>query len=945
MALGQNQGVRPAAIRSGQLLLTAGLVLAVLVSGAGALEIGRATGATAAWFPAVGVGVLALLVADRRHWGALSVALTVAFALANLLVGRSVLVSVLLGLADTVEVLLVAVLVGRVIGRRMRDVVDVWWLFAIAITGALVGGALIALVYALLLDAGFWRTFGLVVPSHGTAVLLLAPLALLGLRSHDRGWVTSPVELTAQVAALAAATMVTLAPGYLTLGFAPLPVLVWAAVRFSPRIVVAEQIVFAVAVSLLTQLGSGVFSDLSGGPAGSTRYAQLYLACVVLIGVPLAVAMEQRDRALTRLGASERVFRRNFTETRVPIALVTCAPGQAHFAECNAAAVTLLDRPVEQLVGAPAASALESPGLFTALEEMAIGRLTWWSGPVTLPGRPRTRLDATLSLLDHDDQQASCSLHLVDVTETLELQERLQAERDYTRAVIDTASSMIVVTDERGTVIAANPATTAVTGFTEPELVGRPFWELLVAEHQQLETQLLGDAGLLPRTGEVQLQTKDDGPRLVAFSTEPYRASVDAEVTYVLSATDLTAARENAGLVDHLLRSARTIAFVGTDLGGSITLFNTGAEHMLGLPADDAAGRHLVEFIDSTQQRTAAEAFAAIVDTAAGALTPETRELTWLPVGRAPIQVSMTTNPVTDTFGRLIGYLFVATDITDTRRSQEILVTALQREREVVARLRDLDQAKDDFISTVSHELRTPMSSIIGSAEMLGEGMVGDLLPQQQRLVDVIARNGDRLLNLADDLLMLATYEHDGWEAREQIDLRAVVEDSADAAASLLASRELSVSYAMPSGAVRVQGDPSQLERAVTNLLGNAVKFTPDGGSVRVTVVADETLRSARLEVSDTGLGIPEPDLDAVFGRFYRSALVQEQAIQGSGLGLAIVRTIVESHEGSVEVRSTVGVGSTFTVTLPLVGDRAGDRAGDQAGDQAATTGAELSPG
>ena len=87
----------------------------------------------------------------------------------------------------------------------------------------------------------------------------------------------------------------------------------------------------------------------------------------------------------------------------------------------------------------------------------------------------------------------------------------------------------------------------------------------------------------------------------------------------------------------------------------------------------------------------------------------------------------MTTNPVTDSFGQVIGYLFVATDITDTRRSQEILVKALRREREVVARLKDLDRAKDDFVSTVSHELRTPMSSIIGSAEMLGEGMLGDL--------------------------------------------------------------------------------------------------------------------------------------------------------------------------------------------------------------------------
>ena len=150
----------------------------------------------------------------------------------------------------------------------------------------------------------------------------------------------------------------------------------------------------------------------------------------------------------------------------------------------------------------------------------------------------------------------------------------------------------------------------------------------------------------------------------------------------------------------------------------------------------------------------------------------------------------MTTNPVTDTFGEVIGYLFVATDITDTRRSQEILVKALRREREVVARLKDLDRAKDDFVSTVSHELRTPMSSIIGSAEMLAEGMLGDLHPEQQRMVDVISRNGDRLLPLADDLLVLATFDHDSWQDLDgQVDLRAIVQESAHAIVPMLATR------------------------------------------------------------------------------------------------------------------------------------------------------------
>ncbi len=289
------------------------------------LAIGRETGATAAWFPAAGIGVLALLAARRPNWPATLAALTVAFTLANLTIDRPLGVSSLLGLADSVEVALVGWLIIRFIGRRLRDVNDVWRLFAIAAAGAITAGVLIASTYAVLLDLSFRTTFGLVVPSHAASMLLLAPLALLGLRSRGRTLGVRRIELLAQCVTLATATLLTLAPGHLTLGFAPLPVLVWAAVRFNAWVVVVEQVIFAVAISLLTQLGSGPFEDIvnTTAAASSTRYAQLYLICVVLIGLPLAMAMQQRERAVARLSASERMFRRNFTESRIPIALVT----------------------------------------------------------------------------------------------------------------------------------------------------------------------------------------------------------------------------------------------------------------------------------------------------------------------------------------------------------------------------------------------------------------------------------------------------------------------------------------------------------------------------------------------------------------------------------------------------------------------------------------------
>ena len=679
---------------------------------------------------------------------------------------------------------------------------------------------------------------------------------------------------------------------------------------------------------------------MADSAASSTRYAQLYIICVVLIGLPLAMAMQQREHAVARLAGSERVFRRNFTESRIPIVLVTCMQGEARVTDCNVASAELLHRPPEQLVGRPVDEALESAGLFEAFEAMAMGSISGWTGPVGVVGQPRTRLEATLSLLENDEDRTSMSLHMVDVTEPLELQERLQAERDYTRSVIDTASSMIVVTDPDGTVIAANPATTTLTGFAEEELVGRPFWErLLPSDHRDQAAELFGDITSLPRAGETQLQTKAGGLRLVVFSADVYQANRGR-------AGDLRDLRDRRDRGPGERRDGRAPPALGADdrvRGHRPARPHHPVQHRRRAHAGDrrrqrdgsrARRVHRSRRTSTATPATSGQgAFEAIVEHAADELTPETRDWTWLPIGRSPIKVSMTTNPVTDTFGQVIGYLFVASDITDTRRSQEILVKALRREREVVARLKDLDRAKDDFVSTVSHELRTPMSSIIGSAEMLGEGMLGDLRPEQQRMVEVISRNGDRLLALADDLLVLATFDHDSWQDRDgEIDLRAVVDESAHAVASMLATRALDITYAMPPDPVMVNGDATHLERAVTNLLSNAVKFTLDGGSIVVALEVDAGHRSAVLSVTDTGLGIPESDLEAVFGRFFRSAVVQEQAIQGSGLGLAIVKTIVESHEGRIDVRSARGEGTTFTITLPLA--RSSPRAEEGSADR-----------
>ena len=235
--------------------------------------------------------------------------------------------------------------------------------------------------------------------------------------------------------------------------------------------------------------------------------------------------------------------------------------------------------------------------------------------------------------------------------------------------------------------------------------------------------------------------------------------------------------------------------------------------------------------------------------------------------------------------------------------------------REDADRLRELDRMKDEFISLVSHELRTPLTSIRGYVELLQE--VGGLSDEQQRYLAVVERNTSRLLDLVGDLLFLAQFDAGklAFELRP-VELDLLVEECVEAsqpAADAKGIELVSSAQHLPSP---LQGDPARLAQVLDNLVSNALKFTPAGGRVEVRLSAAEGV--ALIEVEDTGLGLAENEQEQLFERFFRSSRASESAIPGTGLGLAIAKTIVERHGGRIELESTVDVGTTVRVELPL---------------------------
>lgn len=379
-------------------------------------------------------------------------------------------------------------------------------------------------------------------------------------------------------------------------------------------------------------------------------------------------------------------------------------------------------------------------------------------------------------------------------------------------------------------------------------------------------------------------------------------------------------ARAERQTLERVVYSAAGTAIVAIDGVGRITVFNPQAEEVFGRPASQALGQPADLLWPAEELRRQARDLRAeprLTSLCRAAVASGELDRLWhLGAGDDERVLRMIVSPLPDAEGAEAGFLMTAEDVTEREAAQRLLVQTLEHQRVAVARLQELERVKGDFVSTVSHELRTPITSIIGYTEVLEDGMVGELSEAQLDIVDRVDRNGRRLLLLVEDLLTLSQIETSRLEIQpEPLDLREVLRRAHEAITGVLTGRDLDVTLTLPAAPVPHEGDPRQLERMVTNLLGNAVKFTPDGGQVRIGLRSEGD--QSVLTVADTGIGIPEAEQEQLFTRFFRSSTATEQAIPGTGLGLTIARAIVALHGGTVSIASRDGDGTTVRVQLP----------------------------
>jgi signal transduction histidine kinase len=247
------------------------------------------------------------------------------------------------------------------------------------------------------------------------------------------------------------------------------------------------------------------------------------------------------------------------------------------------------------------------------------------------------------------------------------------------------------------------------------------------------------------------------------------------------------------------------------------------------------------------------------------------------------------------------------------------LASHLNRMNDELGRLyEELETAsrhKSEFLATMSHELRTPLNAIIGFSQVLKERMYGELNPRQADYVDDVLSSGQHLLNLINDILDLAKVEAGRMELQPStFALPDLLENAMSMVRERATRQGISVTIATDPSVGLVEADERKVKQILFNLLSNAVKFTPGGG--QVTLAASAADGQVEISVRDTGVGISGEDQEKIFEEFYQVGASRTQ--EGTGLGLALTRRLVELHHGRLSVESEPGVGSTFTVTLPL---------------------------
>jgi PAS domain S-box-containing protein len=500
-------------------------------------------------------------------------------------------------------------------------------------------------------------------------------------------------------------------------------------------------------------------------------------------------------------------------------------------------------------------------------------------------------------------------------------------------AVQDYAIFMLSPT---GVIRSWNRGAERIMGYQAEEVLGREFTifygpEDLANRKPQRELEVAEAEGRVEDEG---WRIRKDGTRFWVNTIITALRKPDGSLTGFAKVTrDLTERRaaeeqlkESEEIFRLLVQSVRDYAIFMLDPGGHIATWNDGAQRIKGYAPDEIIGKHFSQFYPEADVRAGKPERELMIARAEGSVEDEGWRIR---KDGTRFWANVIITAVFDSRGELRGFTKVTRDMTERKRTEEVQRALLeQREARLQAEeerrraessyrvAQEANRAKDEFLMTLSHELRTPMTAILGWSRLLPT-----IPPDDQSFKDAVAsisRSAQLQARLIDDVLDVSRIVSGKLRlAIEEIDVARLLNSAIEGVRPSADAKSISLATSFGPGLGTIAGDPTRLQQVIWNLLTNAVKFTPRGGSIRV--LGRRTSSHLQISVEDTGEGIEPSFLPHVFEPFRQAENPSTRVHGGLGLGLSIVRYIAEAHGGTVAAESKGrGRGAVFTVTLPV---------------------------
>lgn len=424
-----------------------------------------------------------------------------------------------------------------------------------------------------------------------------------------------------------------------------------------------------------------------------------------------------------------------------------------------------------------------------------------------------------------------------------------------------------------------------------PVMDGMEFIEQARREHPAMVFVVITGYATLEKAVESMKQGADDF-LAKPFKPQELRVVVERALKRVRTLHDMAVEKGRT----RVLVESMTNGVLVTDTSGRVVMLNTALRGWLGLNGDEVMGGAVAELLPCNQVVQALEGILSGEFNNAG---EQTCQVT-LGSAEQPRHLQVHCQPFVGPRGRVLGAVAVFDDVTA---------------------LRELDELKSEYVSTVAHEVASPLSSVVSQLQTLAKGMAGPLTDKQAQMVDRAMDRIQGIITLSKELLDLAKIEARSLGEPEPVELGPLLGEAVELLRAKAEDKGLELSLELDDSTPKVMGVPMELSEVFVNLISNAVRYTPEGGQVRVSAAGEDGWAVVR--VADTGYGIAPEEQANIFQRFYRVKDANTRHIVGTGLGLCIVKRVVDSVGGRIELDSAPGQGSTFVVRLPGEGGQA----------------------